>query len=71
LTRDVILAKLRVDSRGRLFVSRSIRNVLDLSAGDEVVITKDSDPSYNGLTLAVQREGSVTKVWRLTEESDE
>ena len=70
LPRNVILAKLKVDARGRLFVSKSVRDILSISAGDEIVITREGPDQVNALTLAIQREGNVAKVWRLVQERD-
>ena len=66
LTSEVVLAKLKVDSSGRVFLPKDCRAILGICAEDEIALTLEGES--NCLLLKVQKSAKVVKIWRMVEE---
>ena len=66
--RVVVVIKLCVDSKGRIFIAKQAREVLRLCPNDELVIMKEQDEET--FLIYVQRNNRVTTSWKLEEEKN-
>ena len=62
-SRELILAKLVVDQRSRMFIPKDVSELLDILPGDELVLShvvgKDS------YMITVQRKNDIARKWAL------
>lgn len=61
-TDNLFLAKLSIDSKGRLFLPKEARSILDLRPYDEIVISREGA----GFLVSIQRDDRVVCTWELT-----
>jgi hypothetical protein len=58
---EIIITKLGVDDRRRLFVNKEASKALDLLPGDEIVLSHEIGSDF--IVLKIQRQRQIVKIW--------
>ena len=61
---EIVIAKISVDNKRRMFISKDAGRALDILPGDELVLLRHEDS--DSLCLKIQRSGHLTNVLFLT-----